>query len=95
MSAEPTISIEMRGPGLTTENIERAAEAMAGLVEEVGRSLTGDTTKVSVGAIRRLCDGCGATAADANLPADWVSRESDDFCAACIAGESGGPSDDR
>jgi hypothetical protein len=80
-------SIVMSGPGLTAENIEEAAEAMAELVNEVGRSMTGDPTTVSVGSIQRLCDGCGATAVDANLPADWVSRGGNDFCSACWSGE--------
>jgi len=80
-------SIVMSGNGLTAENVEQAAEAMAALVNEVGRSMTGDPTMVSVGSIRCLCDGCGATAVDANLPADWVSRGGDDFCSACGSGE--------
>jgi hypothetical protein len=72
------------GEAMTLQDAANVAEASKVLFDEVTEVIApGSGLEWEIGAIRRVCDSCGAEAPGTDLPPGWMNAGSDDYCAAC------------
>lgn len=84
-------SIRVHGPDVREEDVLQAGEGWAAALRAVAANLTGvsDAIDVTVGGVRRACDGCDAQGPSFDLPPGWTNHPNgDDFCPACTAERS-------
>jgi hypothetical protein len=78
------LRIGFHGPGVTAEIVQETVERVIALLQEVEHSQFGTKNlRLTLAALRYICDGCDRERPSAELPPDWIYVDGDDLCFPC------------